>query len=439
MVNLTPRDIYLLLFERLVKDDWLQTATRDGDDDDRPWAYFLAPQHVEISPGVVHLECSVCHRRDATLRQNADLVGKLPCSRIGCSGHLHETAARSASALSRSLKSDRNHRVVAREHTGLLKTDARLSIEEGFIGNEAPWAPNLISATPTLEMGIDIGDLSTMLLCSVPPEEANYVQRTGRTGRRDGNALNLVLANAKAHDLQFWTDPTPMLKGEVRAPGVYIAAESVLRRQITAFTLDSFVAQSKVAGDFGKVSDVRKRRQEANPAGFPMDWLYHVAQNGPELVDAFVDLLPTDVRAEHRLIRRLSEYVTQNAEGSLQWAVLKVFDEADARRKQLVDKREELTTAKRQLKAKAAEFTEDEIKKREERIEQDRREINRLIRQGIDDVPVIKFLTDKGMLPNYAFPEEGVSLTSCCLVKIPRETKMTDYFLLSTNVQPVVH
>ena len=116
--------------------------------------------------------------------------------------------------------------------------------------------------------------------------------------------LNLVLANAKAHDLQFWTDPTPMLKGEVRAPGVYIAAESVLRRQITAFTLDSFVAQSKVAGDFGKVSDVRKRRQEANPAGFPMDWLCHVAQNGPELVDAFVDL-PTDVRAEHRLIRRL--------------------------------------------------------------------------------------------------------------------------------------
>ena len=72
----------------------------------------------------------------------------------------------------------------------------------------------------------------------------------------------------------------------------------------------------------------------------------------------------------------------------------------------------ELTNAKRQLKAKAAELTDDELKKREERIEQDRKEINRLIRQGIDDVPVIKFLTDKGMLPNYAFPEEGVSLTS---------------------------
>ncbi len=98
-------------------------------------------------------------------------------------------AARPRPALHRSLASDRNHRVVAREHTGVLETDDRHRIEDGFIKKETRWAPNLISATPTLEMGIDIGDLSTMLLCSVPPEEANYVQRMGRSGRRDGNAL----------------------------------------------------------------------------------------------------------------------------------------------------------------------------------------------------------------------------------------------------------
>jgi DEAD/DEAH box helicase domain-containing protein len=37
---------------------------------------------------------------------------------------------------------------------------------------------------PTLEMGIDIGDLSILLLSSVPPEEANYVQRC--RARRSG-------------------------------------------------------------------------------------------------------------------------------------------------------------------------------------------------------------------------------------------------------------
>ena len=151
------------------------------------------------------------------------------------------------------MRSDRNHRVVAREHTGILETNDRLQIETGFINDEATWAPNLISATPTLEMGIDIGDLSTVLLCSVPPEEANYVQRMGRSGRRDGNALNMALANARGHDLQFWEDPTPMLSGQVKSPGVYIAAEAVLLRQITAFTLDVYVANSSEEGDYGKV------------------------------------------------------------------------------------------------------------------------------------------------------------------------------------------
>ena len=190
------------------------------------------------------------------------------CLRLACNGSLHPIERKPKNALLRSLNSDRMHRVVAREHTGLLDTDTRLSIEEGFIEGETAWAPNLISATPTLEMGIDIGDLSTLLLCSVPPEEANYVQRMGRTGRRDGNALNFVLANARAHDLQFWENPLPMLKGEVRAPGVYIAAESVLIRQITAFTLDSYVANSQIKGDFGKVSDVRKRREAGHTMVF---------------------------------------------------------------------------------------------------------------------------------------------------------------------------
>ncbi|MBI2876122.1 MAG: hypothetical protein HYY20_04505 [Candidatus Tectomicrobia bacterium] len=32
-----------------------------------------------------------------------------------------------------------------------------------------PWDPNLLSCTPTLEMGIDIGDLSSLILCSERP------------------------------------------------------------------------------------------------------------------------------------------------------------------------------------------------------------------------------------------------------------------------------
>ena len=61
------------------------------------------------------------------------------------------------------------------------------------------------SSSPGLQKGnhhalVDVGDLSTVLLCSVPPEQANYLQRVGRGGRRDGNSLALTVATSDAHD-----------------------------------------------------------------------------------------------------------------------------------------------------------------------------------------------------------------------------------------------
>jgi DEAD/DEAH box helicase domain-containing protein len=406
-----PRDIYQLLFNRLTDDGWLLGVLRDGDDDNRPRGYLLESERISVSADVTHYACDCCNRREVTLSRNAPWIDGMKCSRLACDGVLRAADSVPKVALLRALNSDRMHRVVAREHTGLLDTDTRLAIEKGFIESETPWAPNLISATPTLEMGIDIGDLSTLLLCSVPPEEANYVQRMGRSGRRDGNAFNLVLANARAHDLQFWEDPSPMLKGEVRAPGVYIAAESVLVRQVTAFTLDSYVAASAIKGDFGKVSDVRKRREAGHSAGFPMDWLSYTTAEGELLANAFIGLLPDDVQSQTSLVERLKNFVVSDEPKSMRWSVLQAFDDADMERVRLVDKREELTKEKRKLRGREAEFTPVEFKKLEDAIEQDRKEINRLIRKGIDDVPVIKFLTDRGRLPNYAFPEEGVKLT----------------------------
>ena len=40
--------------------------------------------------------------------------------------------------------------------------------------------PTCLVATPTLEMGIDIGDLSTVMLSSLPVSVSSYVQRVGR-------------------------------------------------------------------------------------------------------------------------------------------------------------------------------------------------------------------------------------------------------------------
>lgn len=404
-----PDTIYPIVMRRLEADGLVRRV--DGPEGSRH-AWLVEPEQITVTTDTVGFACDRCGRRETVILDNSGITIGSPCTRIGCDGHLVQVVPQLRPALRRSLLSDRNHRVVAREHTGILETNERLSIESGFIKGETRWAPNLISATPTLEMGIDIGDLSTLLLGSVPPEEANYVQRMGRSGRRDGNALNMVLANSRAHDLQFWEDPTPMLAGQVRPPGVFLAAEEVLLRQVTAFSLDAYVSSSTEAGDYGKVREVLKRRASGAVTGFPVEWLELIKERGDELTTEFLSGLPQEVQARTDLANRVRSYLTSTDSKSIGWRIGAAFDAVAAERARFVEKREEATRELKRLRARRIELTEEEFERREGEIARDRAEVNRLIRNGIDEVPVIKFLTDKGVLPNYAFPEEGVKLTS---------------------------
>ncbi len=409
-VGTDPDTIYPMVLNRLEADALIRRV--NGPDGQNWDAWLLEPERLTVSTATFGLVCGSCGRRETALEENARGAIGSPCARLGCDGQMEAALVPPRPALRRSLVSDRNHRVVAREHTGILEADERLRVETGFIKGESRWAPNLISATPTLEMGIDIGDLSTLLLSSVPPEEANYVQRMGRSGRRDGNALNLVLANARPHDLQFWEDPIPMLAGQVRPPGVFLAAEEVLLRQVTAFTLDTYVSATTENGDYGQVRDVLKRRAAGAVEGFPVEWLDLVRERGAELANVFLSGLPREVQDRTDLAERVRTFLTVMDAQSIGWRVGTAFDSAAEERARLLEKREEATKEHKRLQKRRAELTEEEFKKREAEISRDRTEINRLIRSGIDDVPVIKFLTDKGILPNYAFPEEGVKLTS---------------------------
>jgi DEAD/DEAH box helicase domain-containing protein len=400
-------DLFAEVMSKLEAEAILSKVSRDNGDH----GYVIEPEAITVSDDILHLCCDRCQRAEVVL-VGSPLAEGSPCTRIACLGSLRPVAARSARHVESLLQSDRLHRVVGYEHTGLLQSDARRALENAFINDNHPWSPNLISATPTLEMGIDIGDLSTLLLCSVPPEEANYVQRIGRTGRRDGNSLNVTFANARAHDMQFWEEPNGMLAGRLRAPGVYLEAIAVLRRQMAAFTLDCFVASGRDQHDYGKVRAVLKGLENEVPASFPIDWFEFVAKNGPELVKAFLALLPANIAAKEEIRTAVEDYLLTKGDKSLVWRVRSAFDAAAAERRHLLDLRSQLDAEAQRLVRNKHTLTPEELGKRLNEIQGEKGEVNQAIRKGIDEVYVLQFLTDRGILPNYAFPEEGVKLKS---------------------------
>jgi DEAD/DEAH box helicase domain-containing protein len=211
--------------------------------------YWVLPQErVVISSSLATMRCPVCGRLRHVPKALLDAEdGRVPCRGAGCSGVLAPASGPPHHYRQQYIGGD-VFRLVSAEHTGLLKRDVREEIEKRFKSEDPKaWYPNLLSATPTLEMGIDIGDLSTVLLCSVPPTQSSYVQRVGRSGRKTGSAVNVTVANARPHDLYFFLAPEEMMAGGVRAPGVYLDAVSVLQRQFLGFALGEWIAQDKQA------------------------------------------------------------------------------------------------------------------------------------------------------------------------------------------------
>lgn len=302
------------------------------------------------------------------------------------------------------------HRVIAHEHTGLLSAGERIRVEDSFIKGKKPWEYNLLSATPTLEMGIDIGDLSSVLLCSVPPAQANYLQRIGRGGRRDGNSFVLTLANGRPHDLVFYADPSRMLDTPVEPPAVFLKARHVLRRQLLAYSMDCWTFRSGgtnvVPASMQPVLDAVEKAQEDR---FPYTLLSFLKQNMQEIWDGFSGHVATELSGDD--LELLRQYLFGGPQHQDDRLELYLID----RLKLVADERKRFAASISDLDKQLAvlrkrpqdEHTQEEIAELE-------REAAgyRSMRIRMNKRETLNFFTDEGLLPNYAFPEEGATLHS---------------------------
>lgn len=412
-----PAEVYRIALPALVRAGLLTETVTDESGlipGSRANAWGLSPDALLVSREHGIRRCSECGYDIPTVVGSAsDPVGD-PCLRFRCTGRfeaLDGAASNETEGLpvatyyKRFYEKGQLGRLWAREHTGLLPREPREQLELEFKERPRPDSPNLLSCTPTLEMGVDIGDLSATLLCSVPPNPANYVQRVGRAGRQTGNALILAFAPTRAHDLYFFQQPLEAMAGAIHPPGCYLGAPEVLKRQALAFCFDAYARQGGTLP--GRVTDAL-RGEEAKR--FPQPLLALIKEERDKLARAFGEMFSTSISDAAKAACATLFQPAPDGPAPLEAMLTGVTESARERREdlkqaivRLASKIEELE--KGDVAARKVDDAEDELR----RLRDERRFLNHQL-MALVERDLFGWLTIEGCLPNYAFPERGIKL-----------------------------
>ncbi len=124
--------------------------------------------------------------------------------------------------------------IEAREHTAQVPAADRQRREQEFREARLP----VLFCSPTMELGVDIAELSVVNMRNVPPTPANYAQRSGRAGRSGQPALVFTYCTSGSpHDQYFFSRPEQMVAGQVLPPRLDLANEDLVRAHVHAVWL----------------------------------------------------------------------------------------------------------------------------------------------------------------------------------------------------------
>ena len=137
------------------------------------------------------------------------------------------------------------------EHSGQISSDKLRQSERLFENGKV----NVLSCSTTMEMGVDIGGISAVLMNNVPPKPANYLQRTGRAGRRaETQSLALTICNDNPVGREALNNPKWALDHEIESPSVTFSSVTIMQRHVNSLLLGEYIRSTSggtVADEIG--------------------------------------------------------------------------------------------------------------------------------------------------------------------------------------------
>lgn len=303
------------------------------------------------------------------------------CDSSACKGHLEEYDYKN------DLKDNHYYKLftelemapmVVKEHTAQLSSKKAYDYQKQFKDKKI----NVLSCSTTFEMGVDVGSLETVFMRNMPPSPANYAQRAGRAGRSvNAAAYAITFCPNSSHDLNYYNNPTAMIRGTITPPFFNTSNDKIVLRHIFASAFSFFWKHdanyyTKTIGEFMEIN------------GF--DYLEEYLDDKPEDLKEYLNnVVPYD----------LHEFFGING---FKWKSILFNDNED--NKGIVNIVKDKYTEELDALNKAATQMQEE---QNPRISQVYRSI-----KTIKDQRLIDFLSKNGLIPKYGFPVDSVELQS---------------------------
>ncbi|MGD9584679.1 MAG: DEAD/DEAH box helicase [Lysobacterales bacterium] len=236
---------------------------------------------------------------------------------------------------------------------------------------------NALNCSTTMEMGVDIGGVSAVVMNNVPPHPANYLQRAGRAGRRgESRAIAYTLCKANPREMRVFRNSTWPFVTKIAAPIVTLSSDRIVARHVHSMLLAQFLVGLDTEGDRTKLN---------------LNWFFGgESERIDEKFAAFLTEPPALIPGKIRELTRGTALSDRSASAICEAAVGHIQRIGDAWRSE-----------RSKLVALVAQAAEGPYRRALER------ELKRL-----EDEYLLRDLCARSFLPGYGFPTDVVTINT---------------------------
>jgi DEAD/DEAH box helicase domain-containing protein len=120
-------------------------------------------------------------------------------------------------------------------HRAGIQNSKRCEVEKNFKNGKF----DAVVCTPTLELGIDIGDLGAVINLSIPPTFNRYLQRIGRAGRSEEESIDVLLIGDDPISNYYANHPKEYYSSKPDPVYIDIENPEVKKRQLISACVDA--------------------------------------------------------------------------------------------------------------------------------------------------------------------------------------------------------